>query len=466
MTKPQVLPEPFRIKMVEPLALPSRDTRETALRASHYNMFQLKSRDVYLDLLTDSGTGAMSKAQWAALMNGDESYAGADSFYTLKKTLQELLGFDHFLPMHQGRAAEHVVFSSLAREGDLIPMNMPFDTTRAHIFQARAQPLSCVVEEAYQPEVDAPFKGNVDLSKLEAALAQHPHSRRIPLVMVTVTNNSGGGQPVSLENLRACARLTRARGIPLFLDAARMAENAYFIQQREASCRNLTCAQILRRMMDCADAITVSCKKDPLVNIGGLVAMRTEALYYQLAPRTILHEGYLSYGGLAGRDLEALAIGLREMVDEEYLAHRVSQVRYLGDLLTEAGVPILRPVGGHAVFIDAGAFLPHIPQRCYPADVLSVELYREGAIRGVGLGALAFEDTDPVTGRKKPPRLELFRLAIPRRAYTNHHMAYVAKCVAAVHQRRASIRHGLKLIQDSPVPGLSHFVARLEPTPL
>ncbi|MFY2563185.1 tryptophanase [Corallococcus terminator] len=463
--KPHVMPEPFRIRMVEPLSLPSRALRESALRESHYNMFRLKSRDVYLDLLTDSGTGAMSKAQWAALMNGDEAYAGADSFYTLKETVQELLGFDHVIPMHQGRAAENVVFSSLAREGDIIPMNMPFDTTRAHIFQARASPVNCIVEEAFHPELEAPFKGNVDLKKLEETLSQHPRER-VPLIMVTVTNNSGGGQPVSLENLQGCARIARKHGIPLFLDAARMAENAYFIQQREAAYQDWSCARILRQMMDCADAIIVSCKKDPLVNIGGLVALRTEALYFQLAPRTILFEGYLSYGGLAGRDLEALAQGLREMVDEEYLAHRVAQVRYLGDLLAEAGIPIICPVGGHAVFIDAGSFLPHIPQRCYPADVLSVEVYREGAIRGIGLGALAFEETDSDTGARKLPRLELYRLAVPRRAYTNHHMTYVAETLHAVHRRRASIRYGLKLVQESPVPGLAHFVAQLEPMAL
>ncbi|AGC42279.1 tryptophanase [Myxococcus stipitatus DSM 14675] len=463
--KPRLMPEPFRSKMIEPLSLPCRSTREAVLKTSQYNMFQLKSRDVYLDLLTDSGTGAMSKEQWAAMMNGDEAYAGANSFFNLKKAVQELLGFDHVIPTHQGRGAEHVVFGSLAQPGDVIPMNMPFDTTRAHIFHAGARPLSCVVDEAFQPGLDAPFKGNVDLGKLELVLAQHPR-QRIPLIMVTVTNNSGGGQPVSLENLQACARMARARGIPLFLDAARMAENAWFIQQREPSCKDLSCAQILRRMMDCADAITVSCKKDALVNIGGLVATRTEALYYQLAPRTILFEGYLSYGGLAGRDLEALACGLREMVDEEYLAHRVAQVGYLGDQLSEVGVPVLRPVGGHAVFIDASAFLPHIPRRYYPADVLSIEVYREGAIRGVGLGALAFEETDLSTGEKIPPQLELYRLAVPRRAYSNHHMDYVAQMVAAVYQRRNSIRYGLKLARESPVPGLAHFVAQLEPVEL
>ena len=437
------LPEPFRFKAIERIHLPSAEEREQALKEANFNMFALKARDVYIDLLTDSGTGALSKEQWAALMLGDESYAGADSFFRLRESVKEMLGFDHVIPAHQGRAAENILIGSLVKPGDLIPINMPFDTTRAHMFNAQATPVNCVVDAAFQPELEQPFKGNVDIARLEDAL--RTHGDRIPFVMVTVTNNSGGGQPVSLQNLRDVSAVAGKYGKKLYLDAARMAENAFFIKEREPECAGMSVAAILRAMMDTADGATISCKKDPMVNIGGLVV------------------GFITYGGLAGRDLDALAVGLREMADEEYLAHRLSQVRMLGDMLIEGGVPIIRPVGGHAIFIDAGRFFPHIPQKHFPADVLSIEIYREGAVRGVGLGALAFEDKDPVTGEKIMPKLELYRMAIARRTYSNSHMEYIARTVIEVYRRRDAVRYGLRLTYEPPVPGITHFLARLEP---
>lgn len=461
----RIMPEPFRIKMVESVHVPDGAQREKALEIGHFNMFGLRSEDIYIDLLTDSGTGAMSKQQWAALMRGDEAYAGADSFFALKNAVKDVLGFDYVIPTHQGRAAENVVFGTLAKKGDIIPFNMPFDTTRAHIFNVGAEPVDCVIDEAFQPETQHPFKGNVDVAKLERAIAEYGRER-IPLVMVTVTNNSGGGQPVSLENLRAVSAVVKKHGIPLFLDAARMAENAWFIKMREEACRSMSLAAILQACMDTADAITCSAKKDPLVNIGGMICCRTEALYQTLLPRVILFEGFATYGGLAGRDLEALAQGLREMTDEQYMAHRVAQVKYLGDLLEEGGVPFVKPAGGHAIFIDAAAFLPHIPQSAYPADVLSIEIYREGAIRGIGLGALAFAIEDEKTGELILPKLELYRLAINRRTYTNSHMEYVAESIVNVYRRREKIHYGLKVAYAPPVKGLHHFLAHLKPCTL
>ncbi len=461
----KVPPEPFRIKMVEPVRVPGGDEREKALEAARFNMFGLRAADVYIDLLTDSGTGAMSKQQWAAIMMGDEAYAGADSFFSLKKAVKEVLGFDYAIPVHQGRAAENVVFGSLVKEGDVIPFNMPFDTTRGHIFNCKASSVDCVIDEAFDRTNQHPFKGNVDIAKLEKTIAEYGKAR-IPFIMVTITNNSGGGQPVSLANLGEVSAVAKKHGIPLLLDAARMAENAWFIKNREKECAHMTIAEILKATMDTADAITVSCKKDPLVNIGGLVACRTEEMYYKIVPRVILFEGFATYGGLAGRDLEALAVGLREMTDEQHLTHRIEQVRYLGDLLEEGGVPCIQPTGGHAVFIDAAAFLPHIPQGSYPADVLSVEIYREGAIRGIGLGALAFETTDEKTGERLFPKLELFRLAVNRRTYTNSHIEYVAESIVNVYKRRDSIRWGLEMVYEPPVKGLKHFLAHLKPVAL
>ncbi len=457
-----IQPEPFRIKMVEPVTVPDQGQREEALRRGHFNMFGLTSRDIYIDLLTDSGTGAMSKNQWAAIMRGDEAYAGADSFFALKDAVREVLGFEFVIPTHQGRAAENVTFGTLLRKGDIVPFNMPFDTTRSHIFNMGAEPVDCVIDAAFDTTSLNPFKGDVDISKLEDVIRKYGRER-VPLIMVTVTNNSGGGQPVSLANLRAVSAVAKREGIPFFLDAARMAENAYFIKIREKEFSDMSVAAILRAMMDTADAINVSCKKDPLVNIGGMICCRTEEMYQKLLPRVILFEGFATYGGLAGRDLEALAVGLHEMTDEQYLAHRVAQVRYLGDILEDGGVPFIKPAGGHAIFIDAAAFLPHIPQKYYPADVLGIEIYREAAIRGIGLGALAFATEDEKTGEIRYPKLELFRLAINRRTYTNSHIAHVGESIVNVYRRREGIRYGLKVSYAPPVKGLHHFLAHLEP---
>ena len=461
---PSMLPEPFRCKMIEHIRLPSPEEREKALQAAHYNMFGLPAKEVFIDLLTDSGTGSMSKEQWAALLLGDESYAGADSFLRLKEAVAEVLGFPFVIPTHQGRAAENVLFGSLTKAGDCIPINMPFDTTRAHIMNMGAKAVPCVTDIAYDAALEAPFKGNVDIAKLEAALKDC--GERVPFVMVTITNNSGGGQPVSLENLHQVAAVAKKHKKMLFFDAARMAENACLIKEREKACADMSMAQILRAMMDLADGISVSAKKDPMVNIGGFLALRSEEMYMRLLPRVVLFEGFVTYGGLAGRDLDALAVGLREMTDEQYMVHRLDQVRRLGGMLIDAGAPIVRPAGGHAIFIDAAAFFPHIPQTRFPADVLSIEIYREGAIRGVGLGALAFEEIDPSTGRKCLPKLELYRLAIPRRAYTNSHMDYIAQTVADVYKRRDTVRYGLEIVYEPPVPGITHFLAKLKPVGL
>ncbi len=458
-------PEPFRIRMVEPVRVPDVQEREEALKRASFNMFGLASKEIYIDLLTDSGTGAMSKYQWAALLCGDEAYAGADSYYALKDAVKEVLGFDYVIPTHQGRAAENVTFGTLLKPGDKVPFNMPFDTTRAHVFNAGAEPVDCVIDEAFDPAAEHPFKGNVDTNKLEDVISREGKDR-IPLIMVTVTNNSGGGQPVSLKNLRAVSKIARQYGIPLFLDAARLAENAYFIKIREAECASMSVKEILRAMMDTADAIAVSCKKDPLVNIGGMICCRTEEMYHKLLPRVILFEGFATYGGLAGRDLEALAVGLKEMTDEAYLSHRVGQIRHLADLLDAEGVPIVKPAGGHAVFVDAAAFFPHIPQMKYPADVLSVEVYREGAIRGIGLGALAFATEDESTGKVEPPKLELYRLAINRRTYTNSHIEYVASKIVDVYKRRNQVDFGLEVVEAPAVKGLKHFLAKLHPVSL
>jgi Tryptophanase len=362
----RIMPEPFRIKMVEPVTIPDAKQREKALEVGHFNMFGLRSADIYIDLLTDSGTGAMSKYQWAALMRGDEAYAGADSYYALKDSVKDILGFDFVIPCHQGRATENVLFGTLANAGDRIPFNMPFDTTRGHIFNVGGEPVDCVIEEAYRPELQHPFRGNVDPKKLEDAILAYAKDR-IPLIMVTVTNNSGGGQPVSLENLRMVSAIARKHGIPLFLDAARMAENAYFIKMREEACKGMSLAEILKATMDCADGITCSAKKDPLVNIGGMICCRTEEMYHRLLPRVILFEGFATYGGLAGRDLEALSVRSEGNGRRAVHGPPVSRRSNISATsLKKGGVPFVKPAGGHAIFIDAKAFLPHIPAKTLP----------------------------------------------------------------------------------------------------
>ncbi|MGE5589631.1 MAG: tryptophanase [Bacillota bacterium] len=447
--------EPYRIKVVEPVRQSTREERRRLIAEAGYNPFLLKSEDVFIDLLTDSGTGAMSQRQWAAVMDGDEAYAGSRSFLRLKEAVQDVLGFPHVIPTHQGRAAEHVLFTTLVKAGDLVPNNMHFDTTKAHVQHRGAETVDLLCPEGYDAASAHPLKGNVDTEALDRLLTDQ--GRRVPLVMVTVTCNSGGGQPVSLANLAEVRRVCDRHGKPLFLDAARFAENAFFIRQRERP--DLSVPEIVRQMMGLADGIAMSAKKDALVNIGGMIALRDETLYRECSTWAILFEGFPTYGGLAGRDLDAMAQGLREVVDEGYLAHRVGQVAYLAGRLREAGVPLVEPPGGHAVYLDARRFLPHVPQDQFPAWALSVELYIEGGIRSVEVGTV-LKGRNPVTGENDYARLELLRLAIPRRTYTQSHLDWVAKSVIDLYGRRGDIR-GVRFTYEPPV--LRHFTARFEP---
>ncbi len=451
--------EPYRIKTVEPIRLIDEVERQRKLAHVGHNMFRLDAQDVFIDLLTDSGTSAMSAKQWAGIMIGDESYAGCSSFARLTDSVRDILGFEYVLPTHQGRPAENFLFQTLAKPGHVVPFNTPFDSTEAHVLVNGATPVSCVSDTAYLPNVEQPFKGNVDISKLRQVV-EDARPGNVPLIMVTITNNAAGGQPVSMANLRAVRALADEYGIPVYFDAARCAENAYFIQQREAGYDSKSVAEILKEQFTYCDGCTFSCKKDALVNIGGLFATNSRTMYEQMVPLSILYEGFVTYGGLAGRDVEALAIGLREMVDDDYIAHRVGQVKQLGDLLSDAGVPIVRPTGGHAVYVDAAAFLPHLRREHFPADALAAELYLEAGIRGVGLGALAFMKEDANSGEVIWPQLELLRLAIPRRVYTESHIRYVAAALTRVYARRDDIT-GMRIVSAPPM--LKHFTAVLEP---
>ncbi len=455
----EMMAEPYKIKMVEPIRLIDREQRKARLLAAGYNVFRLEADDVYIDLMTDSGTSAMSASQWAGIMMGDESYAGSRSFTHFKQSVQDVLGFDHVLPTHQGRPAEHFLFRTLVKPGQVVPFNAPFDSTEAHVSVAGGTAVSCVADIGYQPHREHPFKGDIDLQKLRNVI-EREGADKVPLIMVTLTNNAGGGQPVSMGNLRAVRELADEFSIPVYLDAARCAENAYFIQQRESGYAGKSVAEILKEQFSYSEGCTFSCKKDALVNIGGLLATRSKALYDQVVPLLILHEGYVTYGGMAGRDLEALAIGLREMVDDDYIAHRVRQVERLGERLIAAGIPILRPTGGHAVCIDAAAFLPHLSRSQFPAEALAAELYLEGGVRAVGLGSLAFMKEDPATGTVAFPKMELVRLAIPRRVYTESHLAVVAAALIRVYERRDSVP-GMRIVSAPPM--LKHFTAVLEP---
>ncbi len=455
MRAPELPFEPYRVKVVEHLPNPSREERDRALERAHFNLFNLRSDDIRIDLLTDSGTGAMSDRQWAALMVGDETYAGSRNFARFEATVRSITGFPYILPTHQGRAAEHLLFEALARPGTIIPNNMHFDTTQAHVVHQGATPVNLAGPEAYDLESDFPFKGNMDLGALEALLDRE-QADRIPLVMVTITNNTGGGQPVALANFREVARLARAHRIPVYLDMCRWAENAYFVRRREPGMESKSIAEIGRAFFDLADGATMSAKKDGLVNIGGFVATRDATLADRMKESLILYEGFPTYGGLARRDLEAIAVGLEEAMDLDYLDHRIGQVQFLAERLERAGVPILRPAGGHGVYLDVGRFLPHLATDDLPGQALTVEIYREGGVRSVEIGSIMFPPGPDGTGRS----LELVRLAIPRRTYTASHLAYVADVIARVYARRSSIGGYEMSYRPERLP---HFTARFRP---
>ncbi len=452
--------EPFRIKMVEPIGLTTPTERERLLREAGYNPFLIPADKISIDLLTDSGTGAMSQAQWSAMMMGDESYAGARSYYHLRDSVQKVTGMPYFTPTHQGRAAENVFFAALGvGSGQFVPANQHFDTTRANVEVRGARAVDLVVAEGLDPHDKSPFKGNIDVARLEQFI-EEVGAAHIPAVIITITNNSGGGQPVSLANIRQAKALLSRYGIPLVLDAARFAENSYFIKMREPEAAGMSVAEIARATFDLADAFLMSAKKDAIVNIGGLIGLRDETLFQKVSTELILREGFITYGGLAGRDLEALAVGLLEGLDEDYLTYRIGQTAYLAGRLQNAGLPIMEPPGGHAVFIDAKEMLPHIPQRQFPAQSFVAEVYRAGGIRVVEIGSVMFGSIDPVTGEEHFPALELVRLAIPRRVYTRSHMDYVADVCAEVYRRRKALR-GLEIVYQAPA--LRHFTARFKP---
>jgi tryptophanase len=452
-------PEPFRIKVTETIRLIPPAERRAAIEAAGYNVFALKAEDIFIDLLTDSGTGAMSQEQWAALMRGDESYAGARSYHRLKAAVQDIFGFKYFVPAHQGRAAENILSAALVKPGQFVPSNMHFDTTDANIRARGGRPTNLVIEEAFDPANPHPFKGNMDIARLKAFI-ETTGPKNIPFGMVTVTNNAGGGQPISMENLKAIAQTYRAYDIPFFIDAARYAENSYFIKLREKGYENKAVIDIARGTFSLADGMTMSAKKDAIVNIGGLLCMNDDKLFENVKNELILREGFPTYGGLAGRDLDAMAVGLYEGLDEAYLAYRLAQTAYLAGRLNEAGIATIQPTGGHAVYLDVSQLLPHIPQREFPGEALAVELYLEGAIRGVEIGSVMFAFIDPETGKTVYPKLELLRLALPRRTYTQAHMDYVADCLARIKLRADKMR-GYRFTYAPEL--LRHFTARFEP---
>lgn len=445
--------EPFRIKSVEPIRMTTLEERRRLLEQAGYNLFQLKAEDVIIDLLTDSGTGAMSSEQWAGIMRGDESYAGASSYYRLAQAVQDIMGYDHFLPTHQGRASERILFELVGGPGKIIPNNSHFDTTRANIEHSGAEALDLVIDEGKDPRAKHPFKGNLDPAKLEQ-LIEEVGPDRIPVIMVTVTNNSGGGQPVSLKNLREIRAICDKYKKPLFLDACRFAENAFLIKRREPGQGERSVADIVRDMFDLADGATISAKKDGLVNIGGLLLLRDQTLHDQARNMLILTEGFPTYGGLAGRDLEAMAQGLCEVLDEDYLNYRIRSVEYVGERLRAEGVRIVEPPGGHAVYIDAKSFCPHIPPAQFPGQAVACGLYLNGGIRSCEIGSVMFGASG------KPATMELVRLAMPRRVYTQSHMDYVCEVAAELHTRRAELR-GFRIVEEPP--HLRHFTARFKP---
>lgn len=450
--------ESWKIKMVEPIRKSSREERERWIKEAYYNLFQLPAEHVYIDCLTDSGTGAMSDRQWAALMMGDESYAGSRSFFELRDVIRRLTGFEYVIPTHQGRAAENVLFSYLVHEGDIVPGNSHFDTTKGHIESRRAFALDCTIDEAKDTQLELPFKGNVDLAKLDKALSEH--GDKVPFVIVTITNNTAGGQPVSMENLRGVRRVADKYGKRVILDSARFAENAYFIKSREEGYKNKTIKEISFEMFSYADGMTMSAKKDGLVNMGGFIAMRHEDWYEGAKAFCIPFEGYLTYGGMNGRDMAALAVGLEENTEFENLDTRIRQVQYLAARLDEFGIPYQRPAGGHAIFVDASLILTEVPKEEFPAQTLAVELYKEAGVRGCEIGYI-LADRDPVTRENRFGGLDLLRICIPRRVYTDNHMDVIAVALKNVYDRRDSIKRGYKIIWETEL--MRHFTVRLAP---
>lgn len=450
--------ESWRIKMVEPIRRSTRQERDEWICQAHYNVFQLPAEQVYIDLLTDSGTGAMSDRQWSAMMTGDESYAGARSFFHMKDTITRLTGFEYVIPTHQGRAAENVLFSALVKEGDIVPGNSHFDTTKGHIESRGATALDCTIDEAKDTALEHPFKGNVDPAKLEKVLEEH--ADRIPFIIVTITNNTAGGQPVSMANLKAVSALAKKYEKPLVLDSARFAENAYFIKMREEGYRDKTIKEIVKEIFSLADAMTMSAKKDAIVNMGGFIATRHGDWYEKAKCYCIPFEGYLTYGGMNGRDMEALAVGLDENTEFDNLHTRIHQVEFLASLLDEYGIPYQRPAGGHAIFIDATKVLTKVPKEEFPAQTLTVELYKEAGIRGCEIGYI-LADRDPVTRENRFGGLDLLRLAIPRRTYTDNHMRVVAVALKNLYDRREEITHGYRIVEEAPL--MRHFTVKLAP---
>lgn len=459
MTRP--VAEPYKIKSVEQIRMTTRAERERAIADAGYNTFLLKSEDVYIDLLTDSGTNAMSDRQWSALMMGDEAYAGARSFYRFESAVRDVYGFKHVVPTHQGRGAEHLISRILIKPGDIIPGNMYFTTTRAHQELQGGTFVDVVIDEAHDSSAQHPFKGNVDCNKLRAVI-ERVGAKNIPYVNVAVTVNLAGGQPVSMQNLRETRTLLNEHGIRMWCDATRAVENAFFIKEREPGYANKPVREILREMMSYFDGCTMSAKKDCLVNIGGFLAMNDENILQTARELVVLFEGMPTYGGLAGRDMEAIAQGIYEMIDDDYIAHRVNQVRYLGQQLLDAGVPIVEPIGGHAVFLDARRFLPHLDQEQFPAQALAAALYLDSGVRSMERGIIS-SGRDPQTGQNRKPKLELVRLTIPRRVYSDRHMDVVAYSVKHLFQNRDQIS-GLKIVYEPPT--LRFFTARFEPLPV
>ena len=449
--------ESYRIKMVEMIRKSSRDEREQWIKAAKYNLFNLKSDQVFIDLLTDSGTGAMSDKQWSEMMLGDESYAGASSYYKLKAAIEEITGFDYFLPTHQGRAAENVLFSVLVKEGHRIPGNSQFDTTKGHIEYRKATPVDCTIDEAFDTTIEHPFKGNVDPVKLERELEKF--NEKIPFIILTITCNSSGGQPVSMENLKMVRHLADRYNKMVIFDSARFAENAYFIKKREPGYQEKTIRAICSEMFSYADAMTMSSKKDAIVNMGGFIGMRDPELFRNASVYNIMFEGYITYGGMSGRDMNAVAQGLYEGTDFNFLETRIRQVEYLGQRLIDFGIPVQRPIGGHAVFVDAKRFLEQVPKEQFVAQTLAVQLYIESGVRGVEIGTL-LADRCPTSRENRYPDLEMVRLAIPRRVYTNNHMDVVAVALKNLFDQRHEIKSGLKIIREAQI--MRHFTVELD----